>query len=360
MEEKDWEKMRESLPKGYIWIDHVAERGKRKGRAQGGILVGIRESLGKVSGIEERVEMIGIILEVKVETWKIWTVYWGEEMKKLIRVMDENTEERENEMLVIGGDMNARIGREGTNYIEQEEQEERKSKDGIIIVEGQKLLKLINDKDWYMLNGNVTGDMEGECTYVGARGTTVTDYGILNARGLERTEEFRIGEKIEGDHQPLQLRVKGHWMSRREIECGKTIEREIVDWTEDSIKTYREQSKEGTFEETDVEGNRRDLKEKVEGILMKRKIKRREKKIRYKHWWDGQCIRKKRKIERVYRKWKEGQINRKAFTGKRAEFEQLCREKERGKRNKVWEEVKKAKIEANVWRFMNKGRKEKR
>jgi hypothetical protein len=48
---------------------------------------------------------------------------------------------------------------------------------------------------WEVLNGNKQGDEEGKWTYVGSRGETVIDYGIVNEEASEKVEEFRIGEK---------------------------------------------------------------------------------------------------------------------------------------------------------------------
>jgi hypothetical protein len=44
----------------------------------------------------------------------------------------------------------------------------------------------------YVLNGNKQEEEVGEWTYIGSRGETVINYGIVNEESWERVEEFRI------------------------------------------------------------------------------------------------------------------------------------------------------------------------
>jgi hypothetical protein len=64
------------------------------------------------------------------------------------------------------------------------------------------------------LNENKQADEEGEWTYIGSRGETVTDYGIVNEEAWERVEEFRIGERVESDHLEIALRSEGEGKNR--------------------------------------------------------------------------------------------------------------------------------------------------
>lgn len=58
------------------------------------------------------------------------------------------------------------------------------SKDKIINVEGRNLLELAEKNGWNFLNGNIEGDEEGQFTYIGPRGNSVTDYVL----GMSRHE----------------------------------------------------------------------------------------------------------------------------------------------------------------------------
>lgn len=52
----------------------------------------------------------------------------------------------------------------------------RKSKAEVYSNGSQKLIELIEEKEWRILNGCMLGDEEGEFTFIGHRGTSVIDY----------------------------------------------------------------------------------------------------------------------------------------------------------------------------------------
>jgi predicted DNA-binding WGR domain protein len=56
------------------------------------------------------------------------------------------------------------------------------------------------------LSENKQGNEEWEWTYIGSRGETVIDYGIVNEEAWERVEEFRIGERVESEHLEIVLK----------------------------------------------------------------------------------------------------------------------------------------------------------
>ena len=67
---------------------------------------------------------------------------------------------------VIGGDFNARIGEEGGWWEIEEDNEtrsgrNRNSKDKKINKDGRRLLELVEEKGWSVLNGKMTGDERG-------------------------------------------------------------------------------------------------------------------------------------------------------------------------------------------------------
>lgn len=45
IEKKEWERVKERLPKGYIWRVQWAKRECRRGRAMGGMLMGVKRDL---------------------------------------------------------------------------------------------------------------------------------------------------------------------------------------------------------------------------------------------------------------------------------------------------------------------------
>lgn len=195
-----------------------------------------------------------VLVEIKErkEKWFIIAVYnrkvWKETEERINKIIEEK--DMELEKIIIGGDFNIRIGEiEGVG--EEVGGRERKSKDKKGSNEKRKLIKWIHKKGWNILNGATKGDWEGEYTYVGTRGNTVIDYVITNEKALERIKEFKVGERIESDHMPLEIEIdigreeKGR-SQEEEGEEGRNKEEgmEIIRWDEEAIQIYKEGTEE--------------------------------------------------------------------------------------------------------------------
>lgn len=111
--------------------------------------------------------------------------------------MEENREEG----IIIGGDFNIRIGKEGE--IEELDELRRSSKDKVISNEGKRMVKWINEIGGYLLNGTTKGHKEGEFTYVEARGSSIIHYGIVNEVDNSRVRTFKIDSRVDSDHMLL-------------------------------------------------------------------------------------------------------------------------------------------------------------
>ncbi|EZA46453.1 hypothetical protein X777_00143, partial [Ooceraea biroi] len=209
LEEKDWEKVKGRVPEGYSWRMQGARRESKRGRAIGGILMGVREGL---EGEKEWWEEEGLMVrEVrwKGENWMIGTVYIRSGIGGIIRKLAEKKEERgEVKGWVVGGDFNARIGERG-GLEEGEEGSGRRSKDKRINRQGKELVRWVGEEGWGIMNGAKEGDKEGEMTFVVERGELVIDYVLGDGAAWERGERMEVGEEVESDHQALTV-----WMGR--------------------------------------------------------------------------------------------------------------------------------------------------
>ncbi|KAJ3656719.1 hypothetical protein Zmor_015769 [Zophobas morio] len=91
-----------------------------------------------------------------------------------------------------------------------------------------------------ILNGNKEGDEEGERTYVGTRGESIIDYGIVNEEAWEGIESFKVGERVESDHMPLEIKIKGkeqEYETQERRNERKEIEKRI--WDEEGIQRHK-------------------------------------------------------------------------------------------------------------------------
>ena len=174
----------------------------------GGIITGIRNNIeeGMVNTEEEGIQERRLI--IRKEEWRILTVY-SKDMESTRKTLEKIVTETESRKVIIGGDWNARIGEEGTIiWREMEKEKPRRSKDRTKNDEGKKMIEMVAENGWSILNGNIQGDEEGEWTYVGSRGSSVIDYVIVNVEARDEIMYFKLEERIESDHMPLKIELE--------------------------------------------------------------------------------------------------------------------------------------------------------
>ncbi|KAI4485931.1 hypothetical protein M0804_006420 [Polistes exclamans] len=130
------EKIKNRQPKEYELSGQYSKREKKRGRAKGRIITGIRKNLEDDSGRRSSEEE-------------------NENREQHVDRTD-SIQQKRNEGNWRKTEQN-NIGEEG-----------RKSKDGTKNAESEQLLRLKEEKCWHIANGNVEGNEAGECTYVGA------------------------------------------------------------------------------------------------------------------------------------------------------------------------------------------------
>lgn len=199
--------------------------------------------------------------------------------------------EKEEEILCIGGDFNVRIGREGKNYEGENDKDRwRNSKDKVVNNEGRELIGLLEERGWKIGNGNMRGDEVGELTYERGRGTSVVDYLVVNQDAWDRISRLKVGERVESDHQSLEVELRRE-MEREEEKIQKKT-KEVIQWDEKEIKRYKKRGMEAEIIGVEVEDIWKNL-EKVIGESEERKrVKMVRRKIGEKEWWKSATERK--------------------------------------------------------------------
>lgn len=71
----------------------------------------------------------------------------------------------------------------------------------------------VEEQRWSILNGNIKGDEVSEWTYTGGRGSVI-DYVLGDERTRERVEELKVETRIDSDHYPITVEVKGEEKGR--------------------------------------------------------------------------------------------------------------------------------------------------
>lgn len=90
--------------------------------------------------------------------------------------------------------------------------------------EGKRLCKFLIELKWSILNRNVERNEEGEWIYVERKGDSVIDYVLGNEETREKVEGLYVEGRVDSDHHPVTVRVKGGHKERRKgngIKRGK-------------------------------------------------------------------------------------------------------------------------------------------
>lgn len=96
--------------------------------------------------------------------------------------------------------------------------------------------------------GKENTHVEGESTYVEARGSTVINYIVVSEELGDKVIEFKIGERVESDHMPLLVKIEEKEGRGEEEEEHGTEEQdeevEVIQWNEEAVRKYVEATEE--------------------------------------------------------------------------------------------------------------------
>ena len=355
MEVKDWEKFKEKLPHEWVWKYSPAERNFDKGRAKGGIITGVSEKIKEINKGQLNKNFHERSVELHGEKWRIFTVYNPEGSKQLWEELKEEIKETEEDHLLIGGDLNARIGNYGGN-INNESEVERWSKDKVINKQGKILIQELEERGWCVLNGNTKGDEEGDYTYIGESGQSVIDYGLVNQTAQQLVVYFKIDNRWESDHLPVIIEINTKMEEEEAGEFHKIIEV----WDEEGIELYKTNTGKYRFErKASLEDDWNELIKAVEKSIKKKEITlKRDRNWSETKWWDTECRMKRRELNKSLLSARKEKNGWDIYRIKRKEYKQLCTRKKEEEKKKLQEEVANIHREGDVWKFIGKHRKQ--
>lgn len=115
LNKKGGEKVKGKIPKGYVWGIQETKKISKKGKAMGGMLVGIKRELwekGEKIEVSREGIIVGRIKEGR-RSWRIVEVYVKDNMGEMLQELERWVGEKERQVeTIIGGDFNARTGEE--------------------------------------------------------------------------------------------------------------------------------------------------------------------------------------------------------------------------------------------------------
>ena len=326
-----------------------ARREARKGRAKGGIVVGIKK--GWNAKIEVRSsDIVEISLKMSNKNWVIYIVYLRENKREQLDILERCIEGKTGERILMMGDVNARTAEEEGTPRDWSNEERRKSKDKTMNAEGREFLEWLRRVGMSIVNGSINGDEEGEITYYGV-GNTVIDYVCANIEAWEEINNLKIGERMDSDHLPLILKWN-ETIIRSEKKRKKVIK---TDWSETGIKKYKENLERSknvkcdSWEELTIK-----VKKTENKIMIKEKSERESEK-----WWNQECWALKREAARMLREVKEGRERAENFKKARQAYHLKIKESKKRYAEEWLKEMKNARDENSFWKLVNTRRKKK-
>ena len=124
-------------------------------------------------------------------------------------IKKELTESNKGDEDLIMGDFNVVEKEqelpEEANYYTQNAKLRRacKSKDKIVNSKGKQFLELSENQNLIILNGRMQGNYNGEMTFIGAMGSSVSHIACISELAVENVIDFKIETCILSDHKPI-------------------------------------------------------------------------------------------------------------------------------------------------------------
>ncbi|XP_033359980.1 uncharacterized protein LOC117238880 [Bombus vosnesenskii] len=222
-------------------------------------------------------------------------VVYNQDTKGAWRKIKESVDGREEEVMIIGGDWNARTGEEGGPINEDLGKEKnRQLKDKTINMEGRTLLKYLEEKGWTIIDGRHKEVEERTC--IGERGNSVIDYVIGNQEAIEKIIDMKVGKRTESDHMPLEIEIGGQEL--RINEEKEEEKKEKGEWTNESVEKYLEECKDWTCNGRTVKEMWTEIKRKINEAMSKKKVKIRKWDMGEKVWCNKEWKERKKEMRK--------------------------------------------------------------
>jgi len=194
---------------------------------------------------------------------------------------------------------------------------------------------------------------------VGENGESIIDYVIANKEAVEEIESLKIGDRVESNHMPLEVKIYG--MDEEEKEArGEEKGIEKREWNEVTKEEYLKNCEEWSSKEEDIEELWKEIKEKIEEAIPKIRKRRHKWKMGERIWHDKEWKNRKRKVREQLRSWKKGKCEKGEYWKERKEYKEWCKEKKREYERQEEEKIRSIRTEQEAWKYINRFRKEER
>ena len=360
--------------KDFIVKHCPAENFSYLGRPSGGLVLFIRKSISDmielvdtgishVLGIKIKKEYLNSnkdVLFINTYIHPVGSVFYSN--KEYANTFDEieqfildQTDQGNDVDIIIGGDLNARIGdwcyQENAELDEDEEDDEskiydRNTLDQVTNNHGKRLIEICTMFGLTPLGGLKEKRFDSKHTFIGHRGSSHIDHYVASTNLLDQITDFKIRERIESDHLPITMTLnckrevsgvdqqkkqitKIKWQEEKVEECKKILTSEKV--TKDLKQAER-------MSVTDIDGSLKIFNKIMEKANnpMKKTFQINNKKTAPKKWFDKECQKKKAEVKKQLNRLNkinsqdkpdEYQQEKTLFLEKKMEYQKLIKDK---------------------------------
>lgn len=174
---------------------------------------------------------------------------------------------------------------------------------------------------WTIVGGNFNvrieregGEVEGEEDWEG------------EGEGGESQRTMRVGDRVDSDHQPVEVWIKGGRVRRRERGKKRRGWRGV--WDEEGRKEFVERLGRVETGGEDLEAGRKEVEKRIVEVLEEVE-KGRNEGSKKRGWWDEKCKMKKREVRKELREWRRMGMGE-SIEKRKEDIESFVREKEGG------------------------------
>lgn len=343
VEEKDCDKVSDDLPPTHNWTWLPAQRENVRGRAIAGLTIGhSRQIKTRNLTVHPKEWIMSMDLEIDDKWLTLIGVYNRKGMNRSTKNCIQDIIDKNPTRTIIAGDWNARIGQKGPRSGSR-----RHTKDTVTDGEGDKWLKLMTENDMTIMNGNMEGDWDGEFTHHSYKAMSVIDYAAISRLSEDTIRQFKIGERTESDHFPLEITLN--------TELDKTGEATLKMmrqfWTAGKKQDY---SNNLTFE-FDMD-KWKDIEEVIWTANPLTEVKPRK----TRHWFDKECYDARKKTEQALRIFRQHPEKEQEWRHARTMYKKQIKTSRDRERQLFKDKLDKVKTINDAWDFINSERPVKR
>lgn len=338
VEEKNYAKIQRHLPSNYTWIWTAANRTLQRGRASAGLVMGIKKEhsfSGYWDDKEQSLNGVSVVLNgVDID---IVGVYNRNGLRKIKDVLDPRLEQTRNKRSLILGDWNARTGKISG----------RESRDTTEDKEGVEFVDWMEDCGYEILNGRTNGDWNGEITHVDYRSHSVIDYATANEEMREYIDSFRVGNKTQSDHFPIEVTLT---TANRH---SRTVEEDIVisDYSPEGIEVFKANL---AMKKAEPKDNWRQISNQLKDSVPKKT--RRIGPRKDTDWWTTECYLLRRDMSAALRTARVDPCKWKEYKEAKRKYKDEIRRCKESKVGKEMEQLRNIKNINGAWKYIKNNR----